>query len=90
MALLLPGHHQGSSSAPSMSLPEPLANSAAKRDGYEEKSYLGDSGSPSLQREPELGLFSGMQPGAFPLTVVLALCLATEHAAEEPRALTRC
>lgn len=54
------------------------------------KFYLGDSGSPSLQREPELGLFSRMQPGAFPLTVVLALCLATEHAAEEPQALTRC
>lgn len=67
-----------------MSLPQPLANSAAKRDGYEEKSYLGSSGSLSLQREPELGLFSGMQP------VVLALCLPTEHTAEEPRALTRC
>lgn len=90
MALLLPGRHQGSSSAPSMSLPEPLADSAAKRDGYEEKSYLGDSGSLSLQRELELGLFSRMQPGAFPLTVVLALCLAKKHAAEEPQALTRC
>lgn len=90
MALLLPGQHQGSSSALSVSLPEPLANLAAKEDRYDEKSHLGDSGSLSLQREPELGLFSGMQPGVFPLTVVLALCLAKKRAAEEPRALTHC
>jgi len=42
----------------------------------------------SLQREFELGLFSRIQPGVFPLTDVLALCLAKKHTAKEHQALT--
>ena len=42
----------------------------------------------SLQREFELSLFSRIQPGVFPPTDVLALCLAKKHTAEKHHVLT--
>lgn len=42
----------------------------------------------SLQREFKLGLFSRVQPGVFPVTDVLALCLAKKHTVEEQQALS--